>query len=159
MATFETIRHLTSLTLKRHSNTGRGTLGAHDREKCPETMRTAEISTAGQSAWVRRSSRSGGRTHETRPKGRVACPGRSIPLTPLRVAGSRDRTPSRVGGHGQGDGHGCGRVCAWTVTMLMIVSAVCALMTLAAGPMQSARLPRRTQPPAHPSCRGAAILI
>ena len=48
----------------------RGTSGAHQREICPETLRTSEISTAGQTAPPLRRSRSEAVRHKTRPTGR-----------------------------------------------------------------------------------------
>jgi hypothetical protein len=54
-----------------------GTFRAHHVAICPELMRTAEISAAGQTVCVARSSWSERRLHRTRPTGR---------LTPLHVA-------------------------------------------------------------------------
>jgi len=44
---------------------GAGSAGEHRFQICPESMRIAGISAAGQSACVTRSPRSKGRTHET----------------------------------------------------------------------------------------------
>ena len=70
-------KHL-PLTLTCQSRTGRGTFGAHDHEICPEAMRNAEISTAGQSACAARSPWSQACPHETRPTDRLG------PLETLR---------------------------------------------------------------------------
>jgi hypothetical protein len=54
------------------ASTGRGgTSGAHQREICPELLRTAEISATGQTIRMVHPPRSGGRRHKTRPTGRL----------------------------------------------------------------------------------------
>src|SRR5215472_4766500 len=49
----------------------RGTSGAHQREICPEVLRTAEISAAGQAACLVHPLRSEGSPHKTRPTDRL----------------------------------------------------------------------------------------
>jgi len=65
----------------------RGTSGAHERENRSETLRTAEISAAGQTSCLEHLPRSGESQHKTRPTGRLT------PLPPpdlrLVVAGGR----------------------------------------------------------------------
>lgn len=62
--------------LSGRSSVGRGTSGAHQREICPEALRTAEISSAGQTACRADRSRLKTPWHKTRPTDRLDCAGK-----------------------------------------------------------------------------------
>ena len=60
--------------LSGRSSVGRGTSGVHQRETCPEALRTAEISSPAQTACRVHPSRSATARHKTRPTGRLVLP-------------------------------------------------------------------------------------
>jgi hypothetical protein len=66
------VTELDSLTLKRQQHTRRGTSGAHERESCPEPLRTTEISRTGQALCFAYQPRSRASQHKTRPTVRLS---------------------------------------------------------------------------------------
>ena len=58
--------------LSGRSSAGRGTSGAHHRERCPEALRNAEIASAGQTLSLVHRPRPEKPSHKTRPTGRLA---------------------------------------------------------------------------------------